>query len=462
MRKQFKTVCVAVASIMVIGLVTYDSVLPKQVMAVGQGDVNNAQDDVNESKKKLEQLQNDLQAINADIVGMKDYILQLDGMTQEYTNKLVEVQNQIAAKQNEIAAKQNEIAAKQSEITAKEVDIEAAQQLLAQTESEKVAQYDAMKLRIQYMYETGEQTFMDMLFSADGLSDLLSKAEYIDSITSYDRKMLEKLSGTIDDINGIVEQLKADKDELETAKLELEEQNKQLVVQENALIDMQTNLQNQQNAVDIILAEKQKVLIDLENKQQYTDAEIANAQREYEENERIAAQIKAQYEEELRKAKEEAEKNNQPEQTAAKTLEEIGLNGGFTWPLPGYNYITSEWGMRFHPVLHYNTLHDGFDISGGGVYGKPILAAYSGTVSIADSRNSATGYGYYVKIDHGVGVSTIYAHMSLINCTEGQHVEAGQVIGYVGSTGNSTGPHLHFSVFIQGESKNPRDYITIP
>ena len=124
--------------------------------------------------------------------------------------------------------------------------------------------------------------------------------------------------------------------------------------------------------------------------------------------------------------------------------------------------ITSEWGTRYHPILHFTTLHDGMDISGGGIYGKPIVAAYSGTVSIADNSNATSGYGYYVKIDHGVGVSTLYAHCSLLAVSVGQQVQAGQVIGYIGSTGNSTGAHLHFSVFVQGESKNPRDYITIP
>ena len=160
----------------------------------------------------------------------------------------------------------------------------------------------------------------------------------------------------------------------------------------------------------------------------------------------------------------EEAKNNGTDasQEAQKTLEQIGLAGGFTWQIPGYNIITSEYGQRLHPKLHQWLLHDGMDISGWNVYGKPIVAAYSGTVSIADTSNAKTGYGYYIKIDHGVGVSTLYAHCSVLNVSTGQHVEAGQIIGYVGTTGNITGPHLHFCVFVQGESKNPRDYITIP
>ena len=144
---------------------------------------------------------------------------------------------------------------------------------------------------------------------------------------------------------------------------------------------------------------------------------------------------------------------------AQKTLETIGLAGGFKWPLPGYNMITSEWGMRYHPITGEYRLHDGFDISGYGVNGKPIVAAYSGTVILSQYY---WGYGNCVQISHGSGVVTLYAHCSALAVNVGDVVQAGQVIGYVGSTGNSTGPHLHFSLFVQGQSVNPRDYLTIP
>ena len=115
--------------------------------------------------------------------------------------------------------------------------------------------------------------------------------------------------------------------------------------------------------------------------------------------------------------------------------------------------------MRNHPITGENRLHDGMDISGYLVNGKPIVAAASGTVILSQYY---WGYGNCVQISHGTGVVTLYAHCSALAVNVGDVVSAGQVIGYVGSTGNSTGPHLHYSIFIQGESINPRIYMTIP
>ena len=115
--------------------------------------------------------------------------------------------------------------------------------------------------------------------------------------------------------------------------------------------------------------------------------------------------------------------------------------------------------MRMHPILGYEKLHDGTDISGAGINGKPIVAAYSGTVVLAEYY---WGYGNCVKIDHGGSIQTLYAHASAILVSVGQYVNAGDTIALVGSTGNSTGPHLHFSLIIKGEFVNPLDYVVVP
>ena len=123
----------------------------------------------------------------------------------------------------------------------------------------------------------------------------------------------------------------------------------------------------------------------------------------------------------------------------------------FRWPLPGYSTITSGFGSR------WGSNHTGIDISGGGVYGSPIVAAEAGTVVVAATHWS---YGNYVIVDHGGGYTTLYAHMSSIGCSVGDYVTKGQTIGYVGSTGESTGPHLHFEVRINGTAQNPQNYVS--
>lgn len=443
MKKVFRITAVALSAVSLCVFAGRDAVV--QTNAVEQTDIDNAEQEEKEMEQRIEELQNELDTIAADISDTESYIVQLDQKLESYTTELVACQEKIDAKQLEIDAKIQEIAEKQTDIDNAQEELEAARQ-------EEAEQYEAMKLRIQYMYECGSDTFLDMIFSAEDLSDMLGKAEYVTSIMDYDRQQLKKLAETQDSISLMIATLEEDKEALQSEKTVLENE-------QNELITLQNDLQNQQSYIDLILAEKESKLTTLEGQQQNAETAKAAAELELEEQKKIVANIKAEWEEQQRKAQ---ESGSDAETETQKTLEAIGLAGGFTWPIPGYNTITSEWGMRYHPILHYNTLHDGFDISGAGIYGKPIVAAYSGTVSIADSSNSTSGYGYYIKIDHGVGVSTLYAHCSLLAVSAGQYVEAGQVIGYIGSTGNSTGAHLHFSVFIQGESKNPRDYITIP
>ena len=440
MRKILRKIAVGVSAVVLVAIVAKDAVMVPY--AVNQTDVDDAQNDADSTQDKIDALQQKIDGISANITDLETYIKQMDALTETYTAQLVECQNKLDAKQVEIDAKKDEIDAKSAEIDQEETRLE-------EIKKQQDEGFEAMKLRIQYMYECGDETFLDMLFSAEDLSDLLGKAEYVNTIVSYDRNKLEELAKTGDEIQGIITQLEIDKQALEDQKTALDNEQAEL-------ISMKTELQNQQTYVDTIVNQKTAALAQLEQQQTNAEQLIADAKKELEEKQKIADQIKAQYEEQKR----QAEQNGNGDQSGEKTLEKIGLAGGFTYPLPTRWIVSSEWGMRFHPVLHYNTLHDGIDLPAS--TGTPIYAAYAGTISIADTSNSTSGYGYHVKIDHGVGVSTLYAHMSLVAVHVGDYVTAGQVIGYVGSTGNSTGPHLHFSVFINGESKNPRDYMDFP
>ncbi len=411
-----------------------------------QSDVDNAQSQVDSTKQEIANLKNELQNIASSITDTKSYILELDQKLDAYTASLLQCQSSIDGKQAEIEAKIVEINLKEEEITAQE-------DYLAEIKKDESRQYEAMKLRIQYMYENGSETFLDMIFDSDDMSDLLGKTEYFNSITEYDRKKMQELSETKDNINLILETLGNQKKALQNERKALEDSQNEMLV-------LKAELEAQYSYIDVIINEKTNYLTSMENQQLSQQDKIAAAEQALKEQEAVLEAARKAWEEEQKRA--EANGGN-ADTEAEKTLEAIGLNGGFTWPIPGYNRITSEWSpSRVHPILGVTKAHDGMDISNWGIYGKPIIAAYSGTVAIADTSNSSTGYGYYVRIDHGVGVSTLYAHCSALAVTAGQYVTAGQVIGYVGSTGYSTGAHLHFSIFIKGESVNPRDYITIP
>ena len=425
----FVTCALALAS-MQLGKTSYNP-----VMAVEQGDIDDAQQNIEQKEEEIRQLNEELSELSSNIEDTQSYITELDGMLAELTTEVNECQAKIDAKQAQIDAKQIEINNTQTE--------------LEEAQAQEKDQYESMSYRIQYMYECGDETFLDMIFSAEDLSDLLGRSEYISSITSYDRQQLENLVATKENINSLLEKLETEIAELDAEKVVLED--------EKAVLDeLMVDISYKQASVDAVLETKQSTLQILESQQAYTEEQKAAAEQELKDLEKIHASLQAMWEEEHRKIE---ESGGDPDAEAQKTLEAIGLAGGFTWPLPGYNTITSEYGMRTNPVSGVYMLHDGFDISGYAVNGKPIVAAYGGTVILSEYY---WGYGNCIQISHGSGVVTLYAHCSSLAVKVGDVVSAGQVIGYVGTTGNSTGPHLHFSIFIQGKAVNPRDYITIP
>lgn len=424
----------------ILGVGFSDTYMP--VNGVEQGDLDDAKDAIAQKEEEIRQLQATLDALSSDIANTQSYITQLDQMMIDMTVQINTQQSKIDAKQLEINEKIAQIDAKQIEINNTQIELEEAQL----TEAEF---YKEMSYRIQYMYECGDETFLDMLFSSEDLSDLLGKSEYIASITTYDREQLEKLVALKESIDLLLVTLQTEIAALDAEKKVLEE--------EKAVLDSyMLELSYSQQSLDAMLTNKVNALATLENQQSYTESQKAAAEQELKDQQAIFAYLSAVWEEQQKELQQSGVDANAETQ---KTLDRIAADGGFMWPLPGYKTVTSEWGMRNHPITGENRLHDGMDISGYLVNGKPIVAAASGTVILSEYY---WGYGNCVQISHGTGVVTLYAHCSALAVNVGDVVSAGQVIGYVGSTGNSTGPHLHFSIFIQGESINPKIYLTVP
>ncbi len=381
--------------------------VPGTAAAVTNQDVKNAKDaaaSIEDEKKKVEQTLAGLESLKADTAA---YVRELDASLEKLGNEISDLQIQITAKEGEIAI-------------AKE-DLEAARQ----TEKE---QYEAMKLRIQYMYEKGDTNYIDMLIEAKSFSEMLNKAEYINQISQYDRNQLDAYVKIKNQI--------ADKE----AALEQERQ---------VLLGMEGEAQAKHDSVETLLLSKQKELQNYENK-------IASAQNQISEYEKDLAAQEAkikQIEEEIRRQEEEARKKAEAEGQKYKTTSLGDIN--FIWPCPSSSRITSEFGGRSSPTEGASTNHKGIDI--GASTGSSIVAAASGTVTISTYSASA---GNYVMISHGGGVSTVYMHCSSLLVNVGDKVNAGDVIAKVGSTGYSTGPHLHFEIRSGGTYVNPRQHVS--
>ena len=428
---------------------------PDDYQAITEDDVKRAERELEDAKQQAQQLDNKLNELNGSISDTESYINQVDGWISDVTLQIYNLNQEINAKQAEIDAKQTQINDTLANIDAVKTSIAQTEINLSDAQTTEANQYSSMKLRIQYMYENGDESFLDILFSSDSMIDFLNNAEYISEISKYDREKLIEYGENKDRITNLLANLETQKSELETQEAKYETELGELEEQKSVLDSKKSEQEVLQASYTDLYNAKNNELSNLESQQSDTEYKKQLALKEVEEQEQRVEQARKEYAAWLAEL---ARLNKDADAAVAAKLAEINVTG-FTCPVPGFNRITSQFGMRMHPILGYEKLHDGTDISGAGINGTPILAAYSGTVVLAQSY---WGYGNCVKIDHGGGVVTLYAHASAILVSVGQQVNAGDTIALVGSTGNSTGPHLHFSLIIKGEFVNPLDYVVVP
>ena len=344
--------------------------------------------DLNASQDRLAALRSDLNA----------YVTELDA-------ELVLMQNNIAELNEQIIAKENEISQTEAE--------------LAEAEETESIQHDAMIVRMRLMYEQGDKSMIDMLFSARSLRDLLNSADYIEKVVQYDRSLWEEYKANVEYISLCKQQLDLQKEILDEAKAaaELEQQNQETLINEKNAEINSYNVQINATQAEI----------------EAYQAEIAARDAE------IEALTKAIEEERKRLA-------------SANGLKYDG--GQFLFPLASYKYVSSDYGYRNAPTAGASTFHKGIDFAAA--YGTDIYAAYDGEVAAASYSGAM---GNYIMIDHGDGLYTVYEHCSALYVTKGEKVVMGQTIAAVGSTGISTGNHLHFGVRRNGEYTSPWPYL---
>ena len=300
-------------------------------------------------------------------------------------------------------------------------------------------QYAAMKLRIQFMYENGDTQIADLLFGSEDISDFLNKVEYISELSSYDRRMLTKMQKT--------------KEAIEETKKNLEDKKTQLV----ALKDEQDE---KRETTETLLEAKKTELAVYDSKIAASAANIKNMQNDISSQMDVVNQLKLAEE---RMAQEEAakknSKNNTSDDSTAQDSQIVDSDntssGGWMWPLPGWTEISSPFGTRTDPIDGTTSYHCGIDIPAPA--GTSIHAVADGTVAWATSGSST---GNWTGIYHGNGLYSVYMHQSVMLVSPGQTVHKGDIIGLVGSTGRSTGNHLHLSVRLNGAYVAPLSYVS--
>ena len=300
----------------------------------------------------------------------------------------------------------------EADIKAKEEELSAKEEELMYAKIEENNQYESMKKRIKYMYENGNAQLIEILLESDNISAFLNKAEYISTISNYDRDMLKVFQEVTKDVREQEEVIRAEYEEME---------------------EMQNELITKQDELKAMVEDKAN--------------EISEIESAIKKNEKKLKKLQEAAAEALRKQQESASNPG----SAGESV--VAGNGYFTHPCPGYSRISSSFGWREQPLPGASTNHKGVDYAAP--TGTPIYAAAAGTVTTAAYSGNA---GKLIVINHGDGKVTKYMHCNAMYVSAGQKVSKGQHIAAVGTTGNSTGPHLHFQLEIGGVPKNPVNY----
>ena len=371
--------------------------------------------DLKEQKDQKESKKAEAEAVLAQLQteqnSILDTIKELDDQVAEYTSQITELEDKQTKLESDIETKQTELTAAQ----------EKEQQ-----------QYAAMKERIKYSYENGNPSYLDVLFSTSDISDIVNQSEYADQIYSYDKNLFDDFVATRQTIADTKAGLESDLKEVENVKLEVED-NKA--------------------AVEVMIEGKQVQVANYESSIGDYESTIAELQKDIEATDQAIAAAEAAYQAQL--AAQQAAASQAGSTTSAPSNVTVNYTGGsLQWPVSTGGSISSLFGPRKSPGGIGSTYHRGLDIACP--TGTPIVACEAGTV-IAASYSSSMGN--YVTIAHSSSMSTTYMHNSSLCVSVGQSVSRGEVIALAGSTGNSTGPHCHIAVRVNGSYVDPLPYL---
>lgn len=362
-----------------------------------------------QAKLEQEQEENDakLASLKEDQSKQQEYKDALDAQMQNLQSQIDGLNTQINGLDASIEEKNTAIAEKQKNI---DEDVET------------------LKERLCAIYMMGDASTLEILLQSESVIDMAQKVELLNIITEHDTKLIAQLTADMESIADEKAEIESEKEQVAVARTELESKGSELA---SVQAEAERVLEELNQSVASVQAESDRIA---EEKAQ-ASAEIDQWWKDY------YAQLAAQ-------------NNSSSGSSGGSSSGSIGSGGyvstgNFTWPVPGFTNISCG----------YSSGHKAIDISGGGrtIYGTPIVAADSGKVVTATYHYS---YGNYVMIDHGGGYSTLYAHASSLAVSVGQTVTKGQTIAYVGSTGNSTGPHLHFEVRVNGNRQNPFNWFS--
>lgn len=337
--------------------------------------------------------------------------------TRKLEGQIRTIASEVSALEGEIGTASERRARLEQEIELLRTGIADKQQQITSVRTDLEARTEALAARADATYRAGDWVYVDWLLSAQDITDLLERTTLVQRIMLRDEEIAEELDQSRIDLEAAEAELTRTLESVNIKRSEVK-------AEEDRLLQLRASRDSKLRAERAVKQQKQALLAETQENAARLRAIAAAEDRE---SARIASMLRS---------------------GSSKGTGRYA--GTMLWPCPGYERVSSQFGMRYHPILHYNRMHSGIDVSAPS--GAPLVATGSGEIISAGWRG---GYGNCVMIDHGNGLVSVYAHMSRVSVRVGQRVGAGDTVGAVGSTGLSTGPHLHFEIRVNGEAVNP-------
>lgn len=399
------------------------------------------------------------------ISDLEQQLQQLEQENEKYQKILDDTKSDIAEKEeyksalvSKVQVLDEKIAVTREKISSLNDDIKEKQDAYDKGLSEVEDQFDALANRLRILYMSGNATDLEIIFGAKDFSDLIDKMELVKSLANSDKELISEIQTKLDELSTKKKSLEADKKDLETQQASLksdqDEFNKLISDNDEILKNLYASNSEAQNSLESAALQSDEIEAKIS---QYYAAQKAAAEHAAQASQSSSSSGSSS----SSSSSSSSGSSSSGSSSSGSSSVIVPSGSGFAWPTPGFVSRSSEW---FEDREVYN--HGGIDIAGAGIMGTPVVAAADGTVVATNSScthnwgksyscGCGGGYGNYVMISHAGGKMTVYGHLTSLTVSSGQTVSRGQVIGYVGSTGNSTGPHLHYECRINGVRYNP-------
>lgn len=399
------------------------------------------------------------------ISDLEQQLQQLEQENQKYQKILDDTKSDIAEKEeyksalvSKVQVLDEKIAVTREKISSLNDDIKEKQDAYDKGLSEVEDQFDALANRLRILYMSGNATDLEIIFGAKDFSDLIDKMELVKSLANSDKELISEIQTKLDELSTKKESLEADKKDLETQQASLksdqDEFNKLVSDNDEILKNLYASNSEAQNSLESAALQSDEIEAKIS---QYYAAQKATAEHAAQASQSSSSSGSSS----SSSSSSSSGSSSSGSSNSGSSSVIVPSGSGFAWPTPGFTYLSSPWREDRET---YN--HGGIDIAGAGIMGTPVVAAADGTVIASNSScthnwgkscscGCGGGYGNYVMISHAGGKMTVYGHLTSLTVSTGQSVSRGQIIGYVGSTGNSTGPHLHYECRLNGVRYNP-------